>query len=44
MKQLPLLSLLFFAACPATNPRQLWIGPGGSEAELELVDREPDPF
>jgi hypothetical protein len=45
MKHLSPLCVVFLAACPGpTNPHELWIAPNGAEAELKLVDQEPDPF
>lgn len=49
MKTLSLQALiclgLFGAGCAEpTNPQTVWLGPGDSEAQVTLVDKEPNPF
>ena len=46
MRATPLL-LLALAGCPDDgdkNPPTLWLAPKGSETQLRLVDKEPDPY
>jgi hypothetical protein len=42
------LFIAFFAAgCPGPdpeNPPKLWLYLDGSETEVKLIDREPEPF
>jgi hypothetical protein len=41
-----LLGLSLLGACSESSslPHQLWIGIDKTEANIQLVDREPDPF
>lgn len=41
-----LAALLALPACPSDPPQPstLWLGPGATELEVQLLDHEPDPF
>jgi hypothetical protein len=49
MKHVLLVTTLLLAGCPNDTPpsglpKQLWLSPNLTEAAVQLIDHQPDPF